>query len=137
MASFRQQGVSPLHRMRHPDRHSAWIWVMTMLMLAQALFPIQSHTRWALADDGQVIEICTLHGSVSVDPSSGEPTQQDDDRTAAMSFSMLMAEALSGHFEVQPAWLALLSTPVAPAVIGKAAQSAPRHAPIRAPPSLV
>lgn len=111
---------------------------MASLLLIQALIPIQSHTRWELADNGQVVEVCTMHPGASVNTAGSEaPAQQDDDRTAAMAFSLLLAEALSGHFDVQPAWLALLSTPVPPAVIGMPAQRPLRHARIRAPPSLV
>ena len=138
MFIHRQQGDSPLRSIRHQGQRLAVLWMLASLLLAQALIPIQSHTRWAVADDGQVVEVCTLHGTVSVDPATGEPlAEQDDDRTAAMAFSLLLAEALSGHIEIQPAWLALLSTPVPPAVIGMPTQRPLRHAHIRAPPSLV
>lgn len=137
MGFNRQQGNSPLSNIRHQGHHLVVMWLVALLLLVQAFVPIQSHTRWAVADDGKVVEVCTLHGSVSVDPATGEPLAQDDDRTAAMAFSLLMAGALSGHIEIQPAWLALLSTPVPPAVIGMPTQRPLRHAHIRAPPSLV
>lgn len=113
---------------------------MAMLLCAQALIPIQSHTRWAVADDGRVVELCTLHGTVLVDAATGQPLadpDQDDSRSPAMAFSLLMAEALVGHAIVQPVWLALRVAEIAPAVIGTPMWRMLRHTSIRAPPSLV
>lgn len=111
---------------------------MGLLLLCQTFIPIQTHTRWAMTDSGQVVEVCTLHhGAAAVERGGDLVGNPGSDRTAAMTFSLLMASAIAGDFEIQPAWLALLSLPVPPAVIGRPVQRSLRFAPIRAPPSLV
>ena len=138
MGHQRAQCIALLSRVRHLGRNTVLHWTLALLFVAQALIPIQSHTRWAVDGNGHAIEICTLHGTVSIDPANDGPVAgQQDDRTAAMAFSLLLTGALAGHTELQPAWLALLSVPTPPAVIGMPTQRPLRFAHIRAPPSLV
>lgn len=143
MISYRQQSLSQmLGRFRRGEYRRAWLCLMSLLLLAQVLLPIQAHTRWAVNDQGQVIELCTLHGSVMMTLTrDGKPQPaaqpQQDDRTAAMSFSLLLAGALSAVPEIQLAWLALSTVDTPPAVIGTPTQRPLRLASIRAPPSLV
>jgi hypothetical protein len=141
MNAPRQQGKTPLGTLRHPQQRASVLWLMALLLFAQALIPIQSHTRWAVADDGQVVEICTLQGTVLMtlhaDGQPAEPAAERSDRGPAMAFSLLLAEALSTHIDIQPAWLALAAVESSPAVIGTLTRRALRHAHIRAPPSLV
>lgn len=134
---WRQQ-TSPLDRLRRQRGRLAVLWILSLLLFAQALIPIQSHTRWAVADDGRVVELCTLHGTVLVDADTGQPLAEQDDegRSPAMAFSQLLASAVSGHAVAQPAWLALVAIESPPAVIGIPTQRTLRLAHIRAPPAL-
>jgi hypothetical protein len=135
-----QQGAPLLGTIRHQGRRSGLLWLMALLLFVQALIPIQSHTRWAVADDGRVLELCTLHGTVLVDADTGQPLaeqEQDQSRSPAMAFSQLLASAVSGHAAVQPAWLALVAIESPPAVIGVPTRRTLRLAHIRAPPALI
>lgn len=119
-------------------RRIALVWSLVLMVFAQTLIPIQSHTRWAETDDGRLVEICTLHGLVTVDASTGAlNADRLDTRTAAMDFSQLMTSAVSGTVSVQPAWLALVAVEHPPAVIGTPTQRPSRFTQIRAPPYLV
>lgn len=133
MDSLRAQSVTPLARIRHRRRPVLLNGLLALLFVAQVVIPIQSHTRWAVDDNGHVVEICTLHGTVNTDPASDESTS----RSPAMAFSLLLAEALCAHIDIQPSWLALLFVPTSPAVLGRPTQRSVHHALIRGPPSLV
>lgn len=137
-----QHRFEGFHRLRQRSERLAVVWTLALMLVAQALFPIQSHTRWAVTEDGRVVELCTLQGTVVVTLTRdgelpAESPAQQDDRTAAMAFSQLLAEAHTGMAHVQPAWLTLQTVEPPPAVIGAPVQRALRQAPIRAPPSLV
>jgi hypothetical protein len=139
MAFHGQRSPALLGDLRHQARHGVLLWALALLLFAQALIPIQSHTRWALTDDGQVIELCTLHGTVAVDETGklvSDSDQQDQDRSPAMAFSHLLASALTGQAVTQPTWLGLIVRETPPAVIGIPTQRSLRHTPIRAPPVL-
>jgi len=133
-----QRGRSLLGDMRHQARDGVLLWALALLLFAQALIPIQSHTRWAVADDGRVVELCTLHGTLAR-PADGDlsPAGQDDGRSPAMAFSHLLASAITAQPVIQPAWLTLVSRESPPAAIVLPAQRPLRLAPIRAPPALV
>lgn len=138
MAISGQRSPALLGDLRHQARDGVLLWALALLLFAQALIPIQSHTRWALTDDGQVIELCTLHGTVVIDDRTGKliSDQQEQGRSPAMAFSHLLASALIGQAVVQPVWLGLIVTETPPAVIGMPTRQLPRHARIRAPPVL-
>jgi len=121
---------------------SATPWILALVLLAQGLIPLQSHTRLAVNEAGIVVAVCTLEGVVEqklqldIDQ---QPTPVDPDSppNPAMLFSQLMAEALLAVDAVQPLWLALQVSEPAPAVIGTLVRRPHRLASIRAPPSLV
>ncbi len=137
MFSGRIHPAHPYAGMHHHRQRLPLIWAMVLLLLSQTLIPIQSHTRWSINETGQVIEICTLHAGGALADQDGEGADtQASDRTAAMTFSLLMAAATSGGADLQLAWLALLPRPIPPAVIGTPSRRTPRFAPIRAPPVL-
>lgn len=131
-----------LRDLRHAACRTPLVWSLACLLVAQALFPIQLHTRFAIGGDGQVMQICTLQGvkTVQLDPVSGEEqvlAHSDDTRSPACAFSLLMAGAITGSAAVLPGWLMLATARVDP--IPPKAPSAPvlRHTAIRAPPALV
>lgn len=136
-----QQYDSVFATLRQPHCRQAMLWLIGVLLLAQGLIPIQSHTRYAVSAAGVVVELCTLQGvrQVIVDPLTGDLQMLDDhqgERSAAVDFSLLMAEAVVAHAEVQAGWLALIAVEPPPTVIGI---PTPRHssfASIRAPPSI-
>jgi len=136
-----------LSAMRTFGRNNVMPWLVSLVLIAQAMIPLQSHTRLAVDESGMVVEICTLDGVVekTVSTQSGIPTlidhpsdpDSDTDPTPAMTFSQLMAEALLALDAAQPSWLALQVSEPAPAVIGTLVRRPHRLASIRAPPSLV
>ena len=121
-------------------RRFVLLW-MSLMLLAQVLIPIQSHSRLGVDGDGMVVEICTLQGvqHLVMNPHTGElePQVDEDARSAAMDFSLLMAEAVAAQADVQPAWLALLSDEPPPAVIGTPSPRSVSFSSIRAPPALI
>jgi hypothetical protein len=147
MRSLSNNSDSLLNAMRVFGRDSFVPWFIAIALIAQAMIPLQSHTRLAVDERGMVIEVCTLEGIVekTVSAADGTPelTEHDTDfdsgadTTPAMLFSQLMAEALLALDAVQPAWLALQVSEQPPAVIGTVTGHPLRRASIRAPPSLV
>ena len=133
--------------MREFGRGSLVPWFIAVALIAQAMIPLQSHTRLAVDERGMVVEVCTLDGIVekTVSTDDGIPTlidhdqdsDSDTDPTPAMLFSQLMAEALLALDAVQPAWLSLQVSEQPPAVLGIVIRRPHRLASIRAPPSLV
>lgn len=131
-----------LSDLRHAGHRTALVWVLACLLVAQALFPIQAHTRFAVDAAGEVVQICTLQGAKAVvlDPVTGEqqPASHDDDgRSPACAFSLLLAAAVASAAASLPGWVGL--TTVADTPILPRAPAAPilRHSLIRAPPALV
>jgi len=129
-----------LSNFRRRARDGWMIQALAILLLAQAAMPIQAHSRWAVTDDGQVVELCTLQGTVPItvhlDGEQGNTTEHEQ-RSAAMLFSLLLGESFNTHAELQPAWIALYATSNPPIAIIPPAQLTLRLAFIRAPPSLV
>ncbi|TNF95156.1 MAG: hypothetical protein EP297_11645 [Gammaproteobacteria bacterium] len=71
-----------------------------MLLLLQGLFPVQLHTYLVHDDNGRVVEVCTLEGTKTLvldeDGNPVEHERTDNERSAAIAFSNLVAEALPG-----------------------------------------
>ena len=72
--------------------------LLSLLLLLQGLFPLQLHTVLVRDDNGQLLEVCTLEGikTVVLDE-HGNPVSDStkgNERSAAMAFSQLMAEAM-------------------------------------------
>ncbi|MFM1892227.1 MAG: hypothetical protein RLZ44_1304 [Pseudomonadota bacterium] len=64
--------------------------VLVLVVLAQVLLPLQSHTRVVRTTDGIARQICTWDGTRTTDP---ERSERD---SPAMLFSQLAAELLPG-----------------------------------------
>lgn len=117
------------------------MWALSLLLLTQAMIPLQSHTRLAVDDQGMVVEICTLQGvkqqSLRLHPGDAPDSEDTDSQASpAMAFSQLMAEALLALDMVQPAWLALQVSELPPPKTRSPHRRPHRLATIRAPPSL-
>lgn len=136
-----------LSAMREFGSGSLVPWFVAITLIAQALIPLQSHTRLAVDERGMVIQICTLDAivekTVSIEDSistlldRNKDSDTDTDPTPAMLFSQLMAEALLTLDAVQPSWLTLQVSELPPAVLGTVIRRPQRLTSIRAPPSLV
>lgn len=116
-------------------------WVLSLLLLAQAVIPLQSHTRLAVDDQGMVVEVCTLLGPEQQALSlrhAEAPDSDDTDSQAspAMAFSQLMAEALLALDMVQPSWLALQASEIPSPETRSPYRRPHRLATIRAPPGV-
>jgi len=127
---------------RQASRSKTWVWLLSVLLLAQTFIPLQSHTQWKTNAAGKTVLVCTLQGTKQVVLDQfGEKVQQiesvhaaDSERSAAVEFSQLMTEATDQvfdpliHLYLLPAskqqQLAILSSPF----IAKGNRS------IRAPP---
>ena len=140
MAHRWYQGGHLLGTFRRHDRRGFLPWLMALVLLGQALFPIQLHTRLVLGPDGRLVQVCTLQGikSVLVQATDEERVadQNENGRSPACAFSQLPAGALPAGFAV---WRdRLQSTAVAAVPSPKSMPRAPlpRHTPIRAPPTL-
>jgi len=74
--------------------------VVSLLLLLQGIFPVQLHSTLVKDDDGNLVQVCTLYGlkTIALDdagnPLDGE-SHDDDQRSPAIAFSELMAEAVS------------------------------------------
>ena len=131
-----------LRDLRHAACRTTLVWAVACLLVAQALLPVQLHTRFMLDTEGDVVQICTLQGvkTVVVDPLTGDEqvlSHEDEGRSPACAFSQLLTEALASAAVILPGWLALATVAADP--LPPRATSAPalRHSPIRAPPALV
>ena len=131
-----------LSSMRARLHGSAVPWMLALVLLAQGLIPLQSHTRLAVDDAGIVVAVCTLEGVVEqallpeLDPQPA-PAAPEFDPNPAMLFSQLMAEAMLVLDAIPPTWLSLQVSEPPPLVIGTPAGRPQRLTSIRAPPSLV
>lgn len=129
-----------LRDLSHASQRATLVWALACLLVAQALFPIQLHTRFVLGGDGEVLQICTLQGvqTVRVDPVTGaeQVVADEDQRSPACVFSQLLAGAASGTPTASAAWLALAVDHKQPLPARIHAAPLLRHTPIRAPPAL-
>lgn len=127
--------ATQLSAFRHMRQRGALLSVMLLLVFAQSLLPIQSHTRWVQSADGRLIEMCTLQGIVVVDAAdNGDLGDTAPSRSAAMSFSDLLTSAATGVPEAQPAWVALIATEFPPQITSTPTRQGVQQRPIRAPP---
>jgi len=73
--------------------------LLSLLLLLQAMFPMQLHTQLQRNDRGELIEVCTLDGFKTIvfddQGQVKEEYTQGKDRSAAMALSDLMTEAMS------------------------------------------
>jgi len=74
--------------------------VVSLLLLLQGLFPAQMHSELVKDSNGQLVEVCTLYGikTIALDAAGNpldEESQYDDQRSPAIVFSELMAEAVA------------------------------------------
>lgn len=89
-----------MHSFRRHSFIKRWVSVVSLLLLLQGVFPVQVHTALVQDDKGNLVEVCTLYGlkTIALD-GAGHPTdsesQGDTQRSAAVEFSNLMAEAVS------------------------------------------
>lgn len=104
--------------------------VLALVLLVQALLPLQTHTIVVRTATGVAVQVCTLHGVPVPDQT---PPARDP---AAMLFSQLAAELLPGALPVTPAahWVDL--TPRHDDAIPFVSDPGPLHARIRAPPAI-
>jgi hypothetical protein len=131
--------MTSLRHFRHRQNRASHAWWLACVLLAQALFPIQAHTAWALGAGGEVLQICTLNGSQSIvvpSPGGDQPTGDlTEGRNAACAFSQLLTDAVSPTLMLQPGWRPR-TTAVFEAVVPSEFQApTPRHLSIRAPPA--
>ena len=126
--------------LRHRSVKTRWVSLLSLILLFQACFPLQAHTRLAIDGHGQVVELCTLQGLRRV-PADGDPADQPGDqhgstRSAAVAFSSIMfAAAPHAGLPLLVATNPSYDIPFeyrAPALISPRALSSP----IRAPPTL-
>ena len=101
----------------------ALAWALSIALVAQVLVPLQSHTRFAADESGQVVLICTLAGNktISLDEFLGRDAPVDDAgldeiHNPAMLFSQLLAENVSGLTEllVRPFFLSAVDVDTTP-----------------------
>ena len=89
-----------MHSLRRHSFVKQWVSLVSLLLLLQGLFPAQMHSKLVKDANGQLVEVCTLYGirSIALDE-LGHPLDDtgpnNSDRSAAMAFSQLMAEAVS------------------------------------------
>lgn len=102
---------------------------LALVLLVQALLPLQSHTRMTAGADGIARQVCTLGGAPPDDP--GHPGRD----TPAMLFSQLAAELLPGTAGVAAPTLLAEVAVRAPAPVPATGQTPPPRTRIRAPPS--
>lgn len=78
-------------------RRARWVWLLCLSLLAQALIPVQAHSRWQQDADGRVVVICTLQGTrtLHLDPATGQPQPADSHsgHSPAMAFAGVLAHA--------------------------------------------
>ncbi|MCW8964813.1 MAG: hypothetical protein OQL16_13540 [Gammaproteobacteria bacterium] len=87
--------------MRFPSKkytYRRFIRLLSFLLLLQGLLPVQLHTVLVRDDNGRLLEVCTLEGvKTVVMDEHGDPVSdstQGNERSAAIVFSQLVAEAL-------------------------------------------
>ena len=121
------------------NRRSLLHWLLASLFVAQALVPVQSHTVLRSDGHGHVKQVCTLHLDAAradlpdIQPGADESAK----RSAAVDFSLLLAEALDTHAAVAFGLAESRSRPLL-ATMPPAAGSRPEgHSLIRAPPGLI
>lgn len=83
----------PFSLSKNLSAHLAWL--LALLVVAQNLLPIQSHTNYVTTESGQTILMCTLHGLQPADITSMDKNAllQLDISSAAMQFSDLLSYA--------------------------------------------
>ena len=86
-------------RTRHSSSAHALAWLLSVMLLAQTVMPLQLHTRFGMDENGQAVLICTLAGTktISLNTLLGreapvDDTGLDEKRNPAMLFSQLLAE---------------------------------------------
>lgn len=83
-------------------------WLLSFILYAQALFPVQAHTRLVQNADGQLVTICTLQGNTQVQldeplvPTQQQAPNHNAGYTAAVAFSMVIGQALMATLPVIP-----------------------------------
>lgn len=118
-----------------------WRYLLLLALVAQAMVPVQSHTRWQQHADGRWVELCTLQGTqlVRVDhDGDGQPSAEYDQAASpAMLFSGLLSHAMAAT--IPPACLQerRFLVPQAPCTIRPPRPPDLPDAPIRGPPALL
>ena len=89
-----------MHSLRRHSLVKRWVSVVSLLLLLQGLFPAQMHSELVKDSNGQLVEVCTLYGikTIALDAAGNpldEESQYDDQRSPAIVFSELMAEAVA------------------------------------------
>lgn len=51
---------APVHQQGRTKGYLPWL--LSYVLLAQGLFPIQAHTQWVVDPDGMVVTVCSLLG---------------------------------------------------------------------------
>jgi|GEM_PF-2687628 len=89
-----------MHSLRKESFIRRWVSTISLLLLFQGFFPAQLHSELVKDSNGQLVEVCTLHGfeTITLD-ANGHPvddqSQNDNQRSPAMVFSELMAETVT------------------------------------------
>lgn len=80
-----------------PRVRLAWLWLLSLSLLGQALLPMQAHSHWQRDGSGRVVVLCTLQGSRTVRLQDGDDRratdQRQQDHSPAMAYSALLAHA--------------------------------------------
>jgi hypothetical protein len=88
-----------MHALAHQRRRTKGYlpWLLSYLLLAQALFPIQAHTQWVTDSDGMVVAICSLLGerTAVIDVEHDDTTVLDEYRSPACLFSTLLGATVA------------------------------------------
>ena len=130
--------IGSLNSLKRRHSRSCLARLMSALLLAQALFPLQAHTQWAQQQDGIFVLICSIDGAYVVHLRGH---QEDDDGSRglnispACTFSQLMAEAVTVDACSSSAHLYLPWIPRTEAMTHSLRVGFPRNFSIRAPPA--
>jgi hypothetical protein len=129
----------------HSNQNTARIiWLLALVLFAQALFPLQLHTAAVKASDGRVVVLCTLQGYKSVQVGAdGQIVEVDKSQignphhSAAWSFSQLMTGAVPFYFATPDFSHALNASSLPDYYYAYTPSSYQQSRSIRAPPVLI
>jgi hypothetical protein len=87
-------------------------WLLSYVLIAQALIPMQAHTQWVTDPEGMVVIICTLQGErTAVIAEAPEDTNAlDEYRSPACAFSSLIGSTVASNVTFEPSPLFLATT---------------------------
>ena len=86
----------PQHRYRYYGHRHALPWLLSCVLLVQALIPIQAHTSWSSGANGLLVLVCSWKESHEIVFAGGSdrPIRPDEYSAAACVFSLLLGTAI-------------------------------------------